>query len=109
MPDLQWSEAVHMDPRNRFLDGREDIHVELPRELRVDAPLQADFGGPARRRLGSPLHDLLDAHQVRVSPEVQAPGAFREGTEAAPEVADVRVVDVAVDHIGNGVPDPFLP
>src|SRR5262249_52470639 len=103
LPDLEGGEAVNVHPRQAPLDGLEHLDVEVAGEVGVDATLEAHLGGSALPRLHRAPDDLVDAEEVGLAAEVEAPRALAEAAEAAAEVAQVRVVDVAVDHIGHDV------
>ena len=69
----------------------------------MDAPLHADFGGTTLPGLLGSTRDLRQIEIVGRAPQVLAQLPLREGAELALEVAHVRVVDVAVDHVGHVV------
>ena len=69
----------------------------------MDAALQADLGGAARVGLDGASRDLVHAQEVGGAAQVLRELALREGAEAALEVADVRVVDVPADDVGDPV------
>jgi hypothetical protein len=69
----------------------------------VDAALQADLGGPAVPGFERAPFDFVEIEDVRAAAQVLAQLAFGEGAELAFEIADVGVVDVAVDDVGDGV------
>ena len=71
------------------------------RRSRVDPALEADLDGAAVPRLVRAADDLLVRHHVRGAAQVLGELAFRERAEAALEVADVRVVDVPRDDVGD--------
>src|SRR5919106_6737379 len=75
----------------------------VARKCGVDAALEADLDGAALPRLARAAHDLLERDEVGRAAEVGGELALGEGAEAAAEVTDVRVVDVARDDVGDGV------
>ncbi len=75
----------------------------------MDATLQGHLGRSAFSGFLRPRHDLGDTHQVWIAAEIQAAWTLGEGAEAAAEVADVGVVDVAVDDVGDVVPNRTPP
>ena len=77
----------------------DDAAIVVAGERRMDAALQADLGGAALPRLDGAPRDLLVRDEVRRAAQVRGELALREGAEAAAEVADVRVVDVAGDDV----------
>ena len=58
---------------------------------------------PLGHRLEHAALDVLEREQVRRAPQVERQRALREAAEPALERADVRVVDVAVADVGDGV------
>src|SRR5205807_1573082 len=78
-------------------------------ERRVDPALQADFGRAAFPCLDAAADDLLVRNQVRLAAQVRRQLALRERAEAAAEVADVRVLDVPRDDVGDRVADHLAP
>ena len=90
-----------MQVGQRLADRAHEVEVPGAREAGVDAALQADLGGAAIPRLGAAPHDLVDAEQVGGPAQVGGQAALRERAEAAAEVADVGVVDVPADDVGD--------
>ena len=99
--DLQGGEAVDVDPLGGGPHGAEHVEVVVAVEVRVDAALQADLGGPLGLGLGHPPGDLVQVEQVGGAPQVERERPLGEGAEPALEGADVGVVDVAVDDEGD--------
>src|SRR5436190_238364 len=86
-----------------LLDRAADVDVEVAREGGMDAALQTDLGAAALPGLLAAADDLVERDEVRRAAQVGRQLALGEGAEAAAEVADVRVVDVASDHVGDGI------
>src|SRR4029453_17245311 len=84
-----------------FLDGAADRFVGLAGVVGMDAALQADLGGAALPRLDGAARHFFQREIVGLAAQVVVRAALGEGAEAAAEVADVGVVDVAVDDVGN--------
>ena len=103
VPDLERREGMDMHARDRLAHGAADIEVMLAGVLGMDAALHADFGGAAVPRLARAPHDLLRGEVVGRAAQVGRELALGEGAEAAAEVADVGVVDVAHDGVGDRV------
>ena len=103
--DLERGEAVHVDLRRDLLHRARDVEVVVAVEVGMDAALQAHLGGAAVDRLDDAPLDLVEVEEVRVAAQVERQRALGEGAEPALERADVRVVDVAVAHEGDGVAD----
>ena len=91
-----------MQPKRRipFLDGAEQILVPLERQIRVVTALQQQLSAAERDRLVDLAEDLSEAQHVSFR---RADGPI-ERAEVAARNADVRVVDVAIDDVGD---DPF--
>ncbi len=100
---LERGEAVDVDVGRGGADGLEHVEVVVTVEVRVDAALEADLGGTLRLALGDAARDLIELEQVGGAAQVEREGSLGEGTEAALERADVRVVDIAVAHVGDAV------
>ena len=103
--DLEGGEPVDVHAGDGGLHRAEDVEVEVAVEGGVDAALQAHLGGPAFGGLDGALGDVVEGQQVRGAAQVQRQRSLGEPAERAPEGAHVGVVDVAVDHVGDGVPD----
>ena len=105
--DLEGREPVDVDLGGHGSDGPDHLQVVVAVEVRMDAALQADLGGPPRFGLHHPVADLVEPEEVRLAAQVEGPRSFREGAEAALEGADVGVVDVAIDDEGDLVAHGF--
>ena len=99
--DLHRGERVHVHVGHRGLHRADQVGVEGDRQLRVDAALHADLGGAVGGRLHGAGGDLVQRQPERVGVAL----ALGERAEPAAHVADVREVDVAVDHVGDVVAD----
>ncbi len=92
-----------MDARHRLLDRMADRKIGGAGIFGVDAALQAHFGGAALPGFLDAADDLVHIEVVGPAAQVLAELALREGAELAAEIADVGVVDVAGDDIGDRV------
>ena len=101
LPDLERAERVDVQVGHGVLDRAHDGDVVVAVERRVDPALEADLGRASVPRLGGPADDLLVRHEVGLAAEVRRQLSLREGAEAAAEVADVRVLDVPGDDVGD--------
>ena len=108
MGDFQRREGVDMNIGRGFTHGLQHRQIGVAVIVGMDAPLQADFGRaaiPGFRRAPSDLGIVEPvggaAHRLRT--------ALGKGAEAAFVEADIGVVDVAVDGIGQSVADILLP
>jgi hypothetical protein len=101
LPDFQGGESVDMHIREAGFDPFDHAGVEVAGELRMNTALESDLGRPPLPGfLGEP-DDSLQRNQIRLLSEIEAARALGERAEAAAEVALIRVVDIAVDHIGD--------
>ena len=105
--DLERRERMDMDVGHRVLDRAADREIGRAGVIGMDAALQADFGRAALPGLAAAALDLVELEIVRPAAQVVAELAFGEGAELAAEVADVGVVDVAVDDVGDAVAARF--
>ena len=99
--DLHRAEGVDVDPRDARLHGVQEVQVEGPREVGVDTALHAHLARALGPGLLRAVGDLLERERVRLGVHL----SLGERAEAAPDVADVREVDVPVDHVGDDVAD----
>ena len=103
LPNLQGRKGVDVHVRHRRLHRAQDADVGLAGVFGMDAALHAHFrAAPAPSLLGAPLN-LLMGEVVGPAAQVLRQLALGEGAELAFEVADVGVVDVAVDDEAHGV------
>ena len=102
---LHRAERVDVDIRCRGLHRVEQVEVERPRQVGVDPALHAHLGAPPGRRLAGSVGDLGERERVGLRVDL----ALRERAEAAPDVADVGEVDVAVHDVGDVVADGVAP
>ncbi len=92
---------MHVHVRHGVLDRAHDGLVVLAGERRMDAALQADLRRAALPRLDDAADDLVVRDEIRRAAEVRGELPLRERAEAAAEVADVRVLDVARDDVAH--------
>src|SRR5215207_7640337 len=86
-----------------FFYGPQVFKVALAGELTMYTTLHAYFRSASLPRLAGAAGDLGSIEEVRVAAQVQGLRSLGERAEAAPEVALVGVVDVAVDDVGDFV------
>ena len=106
---LEGGEPVDVHVGHRVLHGPGDVDVVVAVEVRVDAALQGDLGGPHVPALERPLGDVVERQQVRRAAQVERQRALREPAELALERAHVGVVDVPVRHPRQRLADQFGP
>ena len=94
---------MHVHLRHGFLHGGDDIDVSLARVLGMDAALHAHFRAAALPGFPRAALDLLVGEVVGPTAQVLGQLALGKRAELALEVADVGVVDVAVDDVADGV------
>ena len=101
LPDLERREGVHVQIGQLALDRLDDLDVVVAGERGVDPALQADLDGAALPRLAAAADDLVERDEVGRAAQVLGQLPLRKGAKAAAEVADVGVVDVARDDVGD--------
>ena len=74
-----------------------EVEVPVERQVGVHATLHQDASAADRLKLANLLPDLLEAQGIAVG----LPSGPVETAEAAADGADVRVVNVAIDEIGD--------
>src|SRR5260370_6918559 len=89
--------------RGSRLDGAADREVGRARVVGVDAALQADFGGATFPGFAAAALDFVERQVVGAAAQVGGELAFREGAKLTAKIADIGVVDVAVDHISDAL------
>ena len=95
--DFRRRQRVQLERRIPLLDGAEEILVPLDRQVGVVAALQQQLHAAERDRLVDLPEDLLEPEDVALA----EPDRPVERAEVAARDADVRVVDVAVDDVGD--------
>ena len=90
-----------MDLGRRRLHRPADLEVGRAAVVGMDAALQAHLGRAALPGLAGAARDLGEVEVVGRPAQMLGEPALGEGAEAAAEVADVGVVDVAVDDVGD--------
>ncbi len=83
--------------RIALLDGAKEILVPLERQVGVVTALEQQLTAAERDRLVDLAEDLLEAEHVAFG---RSDGPI-ERAEVAARDADVRVVDVAIDDVGD--------
>ena len=101
LPHLQRRERVDVQPRHCVLDRLDDREVVVTGEGGMDPALQAHLRRAAFPRLLAAADDLLVRHEIRRPAQVGRELSLRERAEAATEVADVGVLDVARHDVGH--------
>ena len=99
--DLHRTERVDVDARDPALHGVQEVEIEGAGEIGVDPALHAHLARPLGPCLLGPVGDLRQRERVRLRIDL----SLGERAEPAPDVADVREVDVPVDHVGDDVAD----
>ena len=103
MPHFERRKGVHMHAAFRAFHGVENSEIGRAGVAGMDAALHADFGRAAIPRFAHPSHDFLVVEVVGRAAQGVAELALGEGAEAAAVIADVGVVDVAVDDVTDGL------
>ena len=69
----------------------------------MNTALQAHFGGTSVPCFPGATDDLIHGQIVRFSAQGFVRLTLGESAEFTAEIADIRVIDVAVDHIADGI------
>ena len=100
---LQRRERVHMHIGQRGLDRAADADIRRAGVVGMDAALQAHFRRAALPCLPRTPHHFVQCQIVRRAAQFLVRLALGERAELAAIIADVGVVDVAVDHVTHDV------
>ena len=92
-----------MHVRQRVPDRPANLEIRAPGEIGMDAALQADLGRAALPGFVRAPHDFVQAQYIRRTAQRFTGLAFRERAELALVLAQVGVIDIAVDHIADAV------
>ena len=107
--DFQRGEGMDMHPRHGLLDGAANRFIGCAGILRVDAALQADFGGTTRPGFLGATGDFCMVKIIGRAAQGFMSLALAEGAEAATIGADIRIIDVPIDDIAHGIARNCLP
>ena len=109
LPDLEWREGMDVQVRAGRFHRADDAGIGFAGVARVDAALQADFGGAPGHGLAGACRHFAGIDDVGLVAETGLARRLGEGAEGAGVGADVGVVDVAVDDIGDRVAASLAP
>ena len=98
---------VHV--RQGLLDRPANGKVRLAGVAGVDASLHADFSGTPVPCLTRAPHNLVHTKIIGRATQILTHFTLREGAELAAEIADIRVINVAVHNVGDDVAAHTLP
>jgi hypothetical protein len=73
----------------------------------MDTALHTDLGRTSLPSLCAAPRYFFGANIIRLAAKILARGAFGESAELTFEIADVCVVDVAIDYVAYGVSAPL--
>ncbi len=96
---------MDVDTGSCGLRSTADVEIGLAREARMDAALQADLGRPAVPGFRGTAGYFVQVDDIRGPAQVIARLALGKGAERAVIEADVGVVDIPGDDVGDGVAD----
>ena len=88
-----------MHLRHGRLDSSADVQIGGAGVLGMDAALHAHFRGTTLPRLHAPTGDFVEIEVIGSPPKILTELALGEGTKLTPEVADVGVIDIAIDDV----------
>ena len=109
LPDFQGRKRVDMHTGGCTAHGGQNIEIGLPGVIRMNTALHTDFSGSALPGLDTPPGDSFSTDIVGTAAQVFTQLALGERTELAFEVTDIGVVDIAIDHIANGIAAALSP
>ena len=69
----------------------------------MDSTLHTDLGSAALPCFDAAPSYFFGTYVIRLTAQILAATAFRKGTELTFEIADVGVIDIAVNHIAHCV------
>ena len=95
-----------MDARRGHAHCCQNPVIGMAVKVRVNAALQAHFGRAAFHRFGSAASDFGFVDQIGGTAHILV-ATLGKGAEAAFIEADIGVVDVAIDDVGDGVSRSF--
>ena len=101
--DLLGGESVEVEVRLGLLHGSADLNVEVPRHIRGQPCLYADFGRSQASSFRGTADDFVDWKIVGFVGTVGP----AEGAESASFDAHVGEIDVAIDDVGDLISDCF--
>src|SRR6516225_10898512 len=97
MLELRWAESVDVDVRIFFSDVLQEIDVPLERQFRMMPALHQDLNAARRRQLVELLIKLFARKNVMIF----VPLGSIKRAELAVNVANIRIIDVAVGDVGH--------
>src|SRR5689334_22003435 len=97
--NLRWREAVQLKSRILRAQRAQQIFVPLDAKIRMQTALHQHARAAKRDRLVDLLANLVERADV----SIRRTGPTIERAERADDVADVCVVDVAIDDVGDDV------
>src|SRR5262249_12533232 len=103
LPDLERRKGVDVNGRANRLDRPADRQIGAAVVVGMNAALQTDLDRTAIPGLHRAALNLLQGQIVWPAAQILAQLAFREGAELTAIAANIRVIDVAGDHVGDDV------
>ena len=93
---------------HNLLNGMTNIQISLTGIFRMDAALQANFGGAAVIRFSRSPHNFFMRQVIGPAPKVFTHLAFREGAELTFEITHVGIINISINTIGHLIADQML-
>src|SRR4029450_5448832 len=97
MLKLRWTESVNIDVRIFFPEVTQQIDVPFERQFRVIPALHQDLNTAGSRKFVELLIDLFERKAVMILILLRS----IKRAELAVNVANVCVVDVSIDNVGD--------
>ena len=100
---------MYMQIGELLLDRCADLQIGLTGVQRMNSALQADFCRTAIPRLAAASEDFVEGQIIGSPAQVFTQLAFGKSAELAFEVADIGVIDIAINHVADTVTIAFKP
>ena len=92
---------MNMHIRNDLFNTVANINVGLTSILRMNTALQAHLCRTTLIGLTGTPHDLFRGQVIRPTAQVLAHFALRKRTELTFKITDIRIVNIAIDHVSH--------
>ena len=109
LPHFKRRKRVNVHIRHGRLDRAANVQVVLARVSGMNTSLHADFRGAPFPGFTNASLNLFHLQVVGRAAQVFAQPTLGKRTESTAEVANIGVVDVAIDRVGYLVSDQFTP
>ena len=94
---------MNVHSRCCFSNGCDYVEIGLSCVVGMDSTLHTDLGSAALPCVDAAPSYFFGTYVIRLTAQILAATAFRKSTELTFEIADVGVIDIAVNHIADCV------